>query len=105
MADFLLFMGAIGGFVKAHWWIFLLLFALANGMSFLLFGLDKRFAIRRQWRIPERHLLTVAACFGAVGAFLGMQIFRHKTKHVKFTVTVPLLLILQIAFLLLILLA
>lgn len=69
---------------------------LANGLSFLLFGIDKKRAIDKQWRIPEKTLLLSAALGGAAGAFLGMKLFRHKTHHLKFSVGVPLLFVLEI---------
>lgn len=58
---------------------------------------DKRKAVRRKMRTPERTLLTIAALGGSAGVFAGMYIFRHKTQHRKFTVGVPLLLVFNIA--------
>ena len=69
---------------------------LINLATFLLFGVDKRRARRQQWRIPEATLLTVAVLGGSIGAILAMQIFRHKTKHPKFLVGIPVILILQV---------
>lgn len=69
-----------------------------NLIAFILYGLDKSYAKRKKWRIPEANLIGVALLYGAAGAYLGMKVFRHKTKHPKFTITVPCLLILQIAF-------
>ena len=60
-----------------------------NVITLLVYGLDKWKAKRDAWRISESMLLLLAAAGGSVGALLGMQIFRHKTKHVKFTVGVP----------------
>lgn len=57
--------------------------------GYLLMGIDKKRAIRRQWRIPERTLLLIAFLGGGMGSFLGMFTFRHKTKHVKFTILLP----------------
>lgn len=91
-------LSAVGDFLKAHGQITLILLATMNVYTFVIYGLDKRYAQKKQWRIPETHLILAAALFGAPGAFLGMRLFRHKTKHVKFTVTVPILMILQIAF-------
>ena len=71
---------------------------LVNAVAFILYGLDKSYAKKKKWRIPEANLIGIALLFGAVGAYLGMKLFRHKTKHIKFTFTVPFLLILQIAF-------
>lgn len=70
---------------------------LMNLLAFVLYGIDKLKAKKGAWRIPEATLLLVAFLGGSVGAFLGMEIFRHKTKHAKFKILVPLFLILQIA--------
>ena len=70
-----------------------------NVTAFFMFGADKRRAQKGKWRIPERALLLACLCFGALGGLLGMEVFRHKTRHPKFTVTVPALLLLQIAVL------
>ncbi len=69
--------------------------AVASATAFVLFGIDKARAKRRQWRIPERVLLSIAALGGGLGALLGMQIFRHKTKHLKFLVGVPFCIVLN----------
>ncbi|MBE5967119.1 MAG: DUF1294 domain-containing protein [Lachnospiraceae bacterium] len=52
-------------------------------------GLDKRRAVRNKWRIPESTLLLIAWIGGGIGSFLGMRIFRHKTKHRKFVILLP----------------
>lgn len=67
-----------------------------NGLTFLLYGYDKRCARKGSWRVPEWQLLLSAACFGSVGALLAMKVFRHKTKHAKFLIGVPVLLGVQI---------
>ena len=69
-----------------------------NVLAFLLYGLDKSLAKKNARRIPEKTLIGLAAVFGALGALLGMLLFRHKTKHIKFTVTVPVFLLLQAGF-------
>ena len=60
-----------------------------NLLAFLLYGIDKRRAIKDKWRIPESTLLAVAIVGGAVGAWAAMQTFRHKTKHWYFNVIIP----------------
>ena len=68
-----------------------------NMTAVLVYGIDKRRAVKRKWRIPESTLLGLAAVGGSVGALCGMYIFRHKTRHRKFVIGVPVLLFLQIA--------
>ena len=75
----------------------LLLLAAVNLVAFALYGLDKWKAKRGAWRIPEATLLLVAFLGGSAGALLGMELFRHKTKHWRFKILVPLFLILHIA--------
>lgn len=76
---------------------------LINVITFIVYGVDKSLAIKHKWRISEATLIILAAIGGSIGAFLGMQIFRHKTKHIKFVLGVPVIFILQVvaAFLLL----
>ncbi len=67
-----------------------------NAAGFLFMLIDKRKAQKNLWRIPERTLMTIAALGGSLGVLLGMQVFRHKTKHLKFTIGVPIILSVQI---------
>ena len=69
---------------------------LINAAGLLIMRADKRKAIQKARRIPERVLLAVAALGGSVGCLLGMQRFRHKTRHPRFTVGIPLILVLQL---------
>lgn len=55
--------------------------------------------IRGEWRISERNLLLAAFCFGSLGAFLGMKHYHHKTKHWKFRILVPGMLLIQVVIL------
>lgn len=75
--------------------IFLVFYALMTIVTFILYGVDKGKAKKGSWRIPEKTLLLFAACFGGLGAFLGMKIFRHKTKHTSFKILVPTFMIIQ----------
>lgn len=61
-----------------------------NLIAFALYGIDKRRAIKHQFRIPERTLLWMARIGGGVGSWLGIKIFHHKTKHARFRIAVPL---------------
>lgn len=67
--------------------------AVVNIAAFMLMGIDKRRAKRGAWRIPERTLFLPAILGGSPGAILGMQVFRHKTRHRQFTIGMPLILL------------
>ena len=69
---------------------------LINIALFCMMGLDKRRAERHRWRIPEKVLLGTAVIGGSVGGLLGMLAFHHKTKHPKFYIGYPVILIIQI---------
>lgn len=70
-----------------------------NIIAFIIYGIDKWKAKKNRWRIPEKTLLLLAAIGGSIGSWVGMMIWRHKTKHLKFTIGVPLIFILQFALL------
>ena len=67
-----------------------------NIFAFILCFVDKKRAIKRKYRISEGLLLLSCILGGPFGFYLSMQMFRHKTKHLKFTLLVPLLCILWI---------
>lgn len=65
---------------------------------FLTVG-DKRRAVKNKWRVPESTLLLCAALGGSLAMYITMRCIRHKTKHKKFMVGIPVILVLQAAFL------
>ena len=69
---------------------------IVNAAGFLLMLIDKRKAIRHRWRIPEKTLFLTAAIGGSIGSIIGMYTFRHKTKHLQFTLGMPAILIVQL---------
>lgn len=69
---------------------------LINIMGFVMMGADKKRAVKNEWRIPERKLLLCALFGGSIGSLFGMFHFRHKTKHPKFFIGIPAILIFQI---------
>lgn len=77
--------------------VLLAVYLIICAIAFALYGIDKRRAIKDQWRISEATLLTVSF-FGAIGAVAGMKVFRHKTQKLKFKV-VYLFLVLNIVLL------
>lgn len=76
--------------------LILLYLLIINALGFLLMLVDKYKAKKNLWRIPEATLLGVAAIGGSVGSLIGMYTVRHKTKHLKFTLGVPLILAVQV---------
>jgi len=79
--------------------ILLGVFVAINLVSFLLMARDKRKSIRGsgKTRTPEGKLFFLAALFGAAGVYLGMLIFRHKTKKWYFQIGIPLLILQNVA--------
>ena len=70
--------------------------ALSNLAALVLYGVDKAHARRGAWRIPERTLLIVPFFGGALGALLGMLLFRHKIRKLYFWILVLLALLLWV---------
>ena len=62
---------------------------LINAAAFFLMLADKQKARRGHWRIPEKTLFLSAVLGGSVGALAGMQLFRHKTRHLSITLGIP----------------
>jgi uncharacterized membrane protein YsdA (DUF1294 family) len=67
-----------------------------NLLAFALMGADKAKARRGAWRIPEKVLFLSALAGGSVGAIAGMFAFRHKTKHLRFVLGLPAILLAQL---------
>lgn len=60
-------------------------------IAFIQMGYDKLQAMRGKWRVKEKKLWLFAVVGGAIGSFLGMLIFRHKIRKMKFVVGFTLL--------------
>ena len=73
-------------------WIFLM-----SLITFVAFGVDKKRAVRNQYRISEKALITISLIGGGIGGWLGMRVFHHKTRHWYFLYGMPLIFVLQIA--------
>ena len=71
-------------------------FILVNIGNFVLFAIDKHLSVKNKERIPESTLILLSAMGGALGGLCSMYIFRHKTKHAKFYISLPLFLMLHI---------
>ena len=80
--------------------VILLYLLIMNAAGFLVMTADKLFAKSGAWRVPERNLLGIAAIGGSIGVWLAMYTVRHKTRHAKFVIGVPLILVCQIGMIL-----
>lgn len=76
--------------------IFTTYLILINAVGFVLMLLDKHRARRGAWRIPEATLMAVALAGGSIGTMAGMYLIRHKTRHPKFALGLPMIFLLQI---------
>ena len=74
----------------------LLYLLMINIIGFFVMWSDKRKAKKGKWRIPEQTLFIVTALGGGIGTIAGMYTFRHKTQKLKFTIGLPILVILEI---------
>ncbi|MBB4824221.1 uncharacterized membrane protein YsdA (DUF1294 family) [Sporosarcina luteola] len=77
------------------WWILF-----CSAWSCILMGYDKRQAKRKKRRVPEKTLWLFAIMGGGIGSYLGMQVFRHKTRHTSFRIGFLLLALIDIAIIL-----
>lgn len=81
---------------------FIIAYALmVNLFGFILCFIDKRKAVKNQWRVPEIRFFIVAVLGGGPGVLAGIYKFRHKTKHKKFTVGIPAIIIIECILLML----
>lgn len=67
-----------------------------NLYALIIMYIDKGKAKKGTWRIPEAKLFKTAFLFGSLGILLGMYLFRHKTKHMKFVFFIPAILVIQV---------
>jgi len=72
-----------------------------NIIGFALMGNDKRRARKNAFRIPEATLFAFSIIGGSIGMLIGMYTFRHKTKHMTFKIGIPLIIFLQVLFIVL----
>ena len=77
----------------------ILIFAIMNVVTFILYWYDKECARKRKWRVAEITLLSFSFFGGALGAYIAMLGLRHKTQHKKFQICVPIFLTIQIILL------
>ena len=66
-----------------------------NIVTFIVFGLDKYYAIKNKFRVSESTLFFLCLIGGSFLGFVGMKVFRHKTKKLYFVIGIPLIMIIE----------
>lgn len=69
---------------------------LINLVSAIVTIYDKRCAVKKRWRVKESTLLLLSFFGGSVGMYITMLLIRHKTRHLKFMLGIPIVLIFQL---------
>ena len=69
-----------------------------NLIGFLVMYIDKNKAKKGKYRISEKTIFIIAFLLGGVGVYAGMYKFRHKTKHLLFTIGIPVCIIINVFF-------
>ncbi|MBE6534823.1 MAG: DUF1294 domain-containing protein [Ruminococcaceae bacterium] len=79
--------------------ILLAYIAIISLVSIIVCIYDKKISKKNrvELRTPEKTLLILSAIGGSVAMFITMLIIRHKTKHVKFMLGIPVIMALQAA--------
>ena len=77
--------------------LFIIYLIVISIVGFVAMYEDKRRAIKGLWRISEASLISIAVLGGGLGVLAGMHTFRHKTKHIKFSLGVPVIILAQIS--------
>ena len=71
-----------------------------NVLSFIIMGIDKHNAINNKYRVSEKSLFILSIFGGAIGTLIAMFIFRHKIRKKAFIIGIPLIIIIELYFLL-----
>ena len=87
------------GFILGSKFLSLFLFFLfITWLGYYIMKVDKRYAQNDKRRVPENTLLLISIVGGSLGMYIGMYRFKHKTLHKKFTIGVPLIMLIQVAY-------
>ncbi len=77
-------------------YFFIIYFIIINIIAIIVTIYDKICAVNRRWRVKERTLLLISAVGGSIGMYLAMSLIRHKTRHLKFMLGIPIIIIIQL---------
>lgn len=76
--------------------IFFIYLCIISLISIAVTAYDKSAAVKGKWRVRESTLILLSVLGGSVAMLITMKIIRHKTKHSKFMIGIPVIIILQI---------
>lgn len=82
-----------------HVQLFAVYMVIINILTFFYFGFDKMRSLRAERRVSEKMLWGLSVIGGSIGALLGMNYFRHKTKKISFQAGMAVILALQVVVL------
>ena len=74
-------------------WVYL---GVISIVGFILPAVDKIKAQQGKWRISEKSLFIVSVLGGSVAMYISMRLFHHKTKHKRFMIGIPIIIVLQL---------
>ena len=86
-------------FLHINWISITAILFLINLAGLITVSVDKHKARKRRWRIPERTFFLLSLIGASPGVFLGLLLFRHKTRHWNFMLGIPAIFFLQLAVL------
>lgn len=76
-------------------YLLIIYFIIINLLALVLTVSDKRRAVKHKYRISEFTLMLVSALGGSVVMYITMLIIRHKTRHLKFMLGIPVIILVQ----------
>lgn len=88
----------IGFILSSKFLTLAVFFIFITWLGYYIMKVDKRYAKEDKRRIPENTLLLISLVGGSLGMYIGMYKFKHKTLHKKFTIGVPLIMLIQVAY-------
>ena len=78
-------------------YIIIIYFVIISIIGYVLPAVDKKRAKNGEWRIPEKTLFIVSILGGSAAMLISMKHYRHKTKHKRFMIGIPCIIVLQLA--------
>jgi len=84
--------------MNKFYYIFVFYFTAISIVAVFSTIIDKKHSIKKLNRIPENTLIGIALLGGAIPMYITMKLIRHKTLHKKFMLGLPVIILFQITF-------